>query len=520
MTDSRSSLLGKTVYASIGQYADYAAGLIISIIIARSLGPERYGSYALLIWFATAGVALSNHGLTTGVMKFLAEARGQRDPSRARATLRYLERLQLWSALMVCGAIGAFIVFLAERVVLNAQARALLWVVLPAVVLRSLYVFWLSAAKGFEDFRLTAQVLAFAAPLGVALVLAVALAGASLTGFVYAYATVCLLYAAAMRYGLTRTLPGATLAGVGDVPVARIRRHVIYASAIVALELLVLRQAELLFLERFSTAENIAYYGIGQSLAMSAMLLVPGVATALLLPMMSRTFGEDPALLGGRFLAATRYILLLAVPVLALCEVFAPEVIAILYGPAFGPAVLVFRVAVVAAAVGVVSASASSYQLGSDRQPAVVGIMAAAAAMTLTLDWLLIRAWKLEGAIAAGAIGAVLLGIGLLWHAARALRVSFDASTYVRVVAAGALSAVPALIARAILPVWIALPVGAVLLTTVYLVMTVAMGAWTRPDIHFIRGMTGNRAGGAGAAIGAVLDWASARGTTRVPRDA
>ena len=520
MTDSRRSLLSNTVYASAGLYADYAAGLIISVIIARHLGPERYGTYALLIWFASVGVALSNNGLTTAVMKFLGEARGRRDPSRARATLHYLERLQLWSALLVCGTLGGVIMLLADRVVTDAPARTLLWVVLPAVLLRALYVFWLSAAKGFENFRLTAQVLAVTAPASVALVLAVALTGASLKGFVYAYTMVCLLYAAAMRYGLRRTRPNAPLAGEGDVPVARIRRHVLYASAIVALELLVLRQAELLFLERFSTAESIAYYGIGQSLAMSAMLLVPGVATALLLPMMSRTFGEDPALLGGRFLAATRYILLLAVPVLALCEVFAADVIAILYGHEFGPAVLVFRVALVAGAVGIVSASASSYQLGSDRQPAVVGIMAIAAALTLVLDWVLIRAWELEGAIAAGAIGAVLLGIGLLWHAARVLRVTFDASTYLRVAAAGMLATVPALIVRATLPVWLALPVGAVLFTTVYLVMTIALGGWTRADIDFMRGMTGTLAGGIGARIGAVLDWTSAHGTTRVPRDA
>lgn len=484
MSGFRRAVLGNALYASVGLYADYAAGLIISIVAARSLGPVTYGTYTLLIWLASVGVVLANHGIITGVMKFVGEARGQRAPDLARAVLLYFERVQALSSLAACAALGVVMVLIGDRIVADPLARRLSSILVPAVALRSLYVFYLSAAKGFENFRLAARVQLLVAPLSIAIVLLAAHRDAGLKGFLYAYTFACLLSAAVMRSGMFRAVRRERSAARGAAPVSRIHRHMLYASAIVFFELVVLRQTELFFLGRFSTYANVAYYGIGKSLSASAMLLIPGVATALLLPMMSRTFGEDPALLGARFLAATRYLLILSVPVVIFCEVFAADVVTILYGNEYGPAVLVLRIAVAAAAVGVVSASASSYQLGSDRQPVIVGIMAAVAVLTLILDYALIRRYELAGAIAAGAVGSVLLGSGLLWHARNALRVELDSVTYARVLGAGTIAAIPAMIAHAALPVWLSLPIGTVLLVPGYFGLTIVLGAWSRTDLE------------------------------------
>jgi O-antigen/teichoic acid export membrane protein len=264
----------------------------------------------------------------------------------------------------------------------------------------------------------------------------------------------------------------------------------VYASAIVVLELLILRQMELLFLDRFASRDAVGVYGLGRSLASTAMLLSAGVFTGLLLPAMSRTFGEDPGLLAARFLTATRYLVILVVPVVFLCEVFAGDVIVALYGGEYGRTVLVFRVAVAASALGVISSSASSYQLGSDRQPAVVGIMALVAAVTLGLDYVLIRAFGLTGAVVAGAAGSVLLGAALLRHASRCLRVTFEVSTYARCLAAGAVAVVPALVAKAVSPVWLALPAGSALALATYAALTVLLGGWTRDELRSMCGLS------------------------------
>lgn len=513
------------MFASLAVYADFAAVLAISMIVARTLGPTTFGTYTLLMWFASVGVVLANHGIATGVMKFLGEARGQEEPALARRVLGHFERMQLLSCAVVCLVLGLAVPLLSSRVTAEAEGQWLLWVVLVAVAARALFVFYVSAAKGFENFRVPARVQGVAAPIGLALVVIAAWGGATLSGFVVAYAFGALVYAVVSRVAFFRSLTASVRAAHGahdaaqrELPVVRIRRHVAFASVIVLLEILVLRQTEVLFLERFSTPENIAFYGIGRSLASSAMLLIPGVAAALLLPMMSRTFGADPTLLGARFLAATRYLLLLAVPVVAAGEVFAADVITALYGDAYAPAILVFRITLAASAVGAVSASASSYQLGADRQAAIVATMMGTALFTLLLDFVLIRAHALNGAIAAGSAGSVLLGVALLWHAKKALDVRLDIAVYWRILGAGLVATLPALAVRALLPLWLALPVGALALAATYLLMTLVLGTWARSDLAAMSALVERAPRRFRAPVAWLLQRAS-NVTTMIPRE-
>jgi O-antigen/teichoic acid export membrane protein len=508
LVERRRGTVINLAYSSMGSYAEYAVLLITSVIVARRLGPGEYGVYALTMWIAAYCVAFANNGLTTGVLKFLAEARGRQDPVLAGRILAQFDRLQLFSAFGICAVFALLIAAGVDRLILpHAGVRDLLWAVLPMVALRAGSVYQFAAARGVENFRLTARVHAALAPVAIALVLAAGQLGAGVKEFIYVHAAAALVYALVMRL----TLRGAITAIPGrldELVAARIRRHTLYASGIVLLDLIVLRQTELFFLARFSTRENIAYYGLGRSLAATAMLLVPGVFAALLVPAMSRTFGEDVRLLPDRFIAATRHIFMLAIPVLVFCELFAVEIVTLLYGTKYTPAVPVFQVSAVAAAVGAISSGASSYQLGTDRQPATVRIMASVAAVTLLLDYWLIRRYGLNGAIAAGATGSLLLAVGLIWHACRTLRVSLDVSTAVRVTAAGAASAIPALLPALVLPPLLALPAGALLLVCAYPALMVWLRAWVREDLSSLRRTAATLPEFARAPVVAWLQWA------------
>jgi O-antigen/teichoic acid export membrane protein len=488
VADHRRRLAANTFYSAVGVYAEYAAAFVVSVIVARRLGPADFGRYTLLMWIVLVAVSLANNGLLTGVMKFVGESRGG-PVGVMPGILRHLERLQLASAAGVCGLGAAALAFAAAATARYVDDVSLLWVLIPAVLARSLYLFYLAASKGLEDFRAGARVHLSAAPVAIGIALVVAANAGTVRAFVYAYLITSLFYLVAMRVGVAGNLPASAAAVLPPSQRRRVIRHIGYASAIVALDLAVLRQPEIAFLTRFASAADVAHFGLGRSLAASAMILVPGVMTALLVPVMSRTFGEDPSMLPSRFLAATRYIVILVVPVVALCELFAGDLVLFLYGADYAPAVTVFRATVAAAAVGVVSASASSYQLSADRHPAIVAIMAAVACVTLALDYVLIRQYQLWGATAAAAASSVLLGVALLWHASAALRVSFQWPVYARVVSAGAFALIPAVVARLILPVWLAVPAGAILVVLSYAVASVLLRVWTRPDLEALTTM-------------------------------
>jgi O-antigen/teichoic acid export membrane protein len=513
MDDLRPRFAANTAYSGLATHLEYGAAFLTSIVVARHLGAEQYGTYTFVLWLISAGVVLSNHGLVTGVMKFAGEVRGRGAPEVLSGVLRCFERAQMISVVAVIVIAGGIIAVGAERVSVGASGRVL-WVALPAVAMRSLYVYYASAAKGLEDFRAGWLVQRVVAPASVLVATTLAVAGTAFAGFVWAYAAVGLVSAAGMRHlthGRAIVPPPRHLAP--DL-VARIRRHVAYASASVLLELVVLRQTELVFLDWFSTREQVAYYGLGRSLASSALLLIPGVMTALLLPLMARTYGEQPHMLGGRFLATARYLAVLTMPAVVLGQVFADGLIVTLYGTQYGPAAMVFRVSVAAGAVGVVSASASSYQLGSDRQSAIVAIMTVVAVLTLILDYLLIRSFALAGAVIAGATGSILLGAGLVWHACRTLCVAYDWRTSAKIVTAAAVASLPAVGLARWLPLPVALPAAGVVFTAAYVPLTVLLGAWTRADLQSFGAFTRRVPSRLGRPAAALLDWAARIGAS------
>ena len=62
-------------------YVIYAAGLVVSALIARSIGPEQFGRYSYLVWLAGVLILISNNGLTTSGIRFVSECLGRDSPS-------------------------------------------------------------------------------------------------------------------------------------------------------------------------------------------------------------------------------------------------------------------------------------------------------------------------------------------------------------------------------------------------------------------------------------------------------
>ena len=54
--NDRSRTLSNTFFSSVGMYTEYVLGMLTSIIIARHLGPDGFGTYSLVIWLVAVGI--------------------------------------------------------------------------------------------------------------------------------------------------------------------------------------------------------------------------------------------------------------------------------------------------------------------------------------------------------------------------------------------------------------------------------------------------------------------------------
>ena len=86
--NTRARTLRNTLFSSVGLYTEYALGMLTSIVIARHLAPDGYGTYSLVIWLVGMGVATTNSGTASAAIKFIAELRASGQDARIPALLR------------------------------------------------------------------------------------------------------------------------------------------------------------------------------------------------------------------------------------------------------------------------------------------------------------------------------------------------------------------------------------------------------------------------------------------------
>lgn len=505
---TRGAALRNTLFSSVGIYTEYFLGMLTSIVIARHLGPGEFGAYSLVIWLVAVGVAATNSGAASAVIKYVAELRGAGRMTLIRPLLSWLRRAQLafLSVVMVAGAV--LFVRYGDRVMPDFDHGVLLAILAVTTWLRSSYMFNISVAKGFEDFRATAVVAATVAPLNLVLVVAAWWLGGPMEWFLGVFTVSSLAFWWASRRQVLRLLPPAAEGPtVLDAELrARMRSYIALVAISVTVSFVTASEVEVLFLTLFDSAASAGHFKVAYQLATGAALLVPGVFGALLLPMMANALSQGRELAGRRLTGSTTYLALLAAPVVAFGMVLSPAIIGLLYGRPYAPAAPVFAVCLLAVSVSTLSQGASSYLLGADRQRGLMNVVLAGAVLKVGLDVVLISRHGLAGATVAFALTTIVVALSLMVMALAVSGARLDLARLARIVLAGALAALAAWpLARHLAPLP-ALLVGAPLVALVYAAATLLLRCWTAADIAWMGQLHQRLARGRPRALGRLLE--------------
>lgn len=437
--------LSDTAYGSLAVYVEYLFGLVASILTARALLPGDMGVYSLLVWLVANAVVIANAGITLGAIKFIAELRGagrEGDTARLVRRLRGMQRAML--AIVVAVLALVFVLF-RERLGPGVPG----WVfalLLGSVALRAPYMFNIAVLKGRQDFRSTALIAAIGAATNLALIVALwsgRTLPATLPAFVVVYALSSLVFFVVSHRRAMRFPEGDDGGTLPPELEARIRHHLRVAGVTTVLGAIGASEIELLALNLLSDSAHAGLFKVANALASGIALLVPGVLSAQLLPMMAKAHGSGGGEAGRRFIAMTTWLWVLGAPLIAAGSVFADHAIGLLYGDAYAAAAPVLVALLVARTAAVLGQGATAYLLSADRQTAL---------MRLTLVFTALRAigafagtWfgDLDGALAATVVLSLLATIATVQLA---LRVSATTLPWLRLLRIGAATTVPALV--------------------------------------------------------------------------
>lgn len=485
--------LSDTAYGSLAVYIEYLFGLVASILTARALLPGDMGVYSLLIWLVANAVVVANAGITLGAIKFIAELRGA---GRETDTARLVRRLRgMQRTMLAIVAVALLLVFVLFRDRLGPGVPG--WVfalLLGSVALRAPYMFNIAVLKGRQDFRSTALIAAIGAATNLALIVALwsgRTLPATLPAFVVVYALSSLVFFVVSHRRAMR-FPENDIGGADALPPeleARIRHHLRVAGVTTVLGAIGASEIELLALNLLSDSAHAGLFKVANALASGIALLVPGVLSAQLLPMMAKAHGSGGGEAGRRFIAMTTWLWVLGAPLIAAGSLFADHAIGLLYGTAYAAAAPVLVALLIARTAAVLGQGATAYLLSADRQTAL---------MRLTLLFTALRAigafagtWfgDLDGAVTATVVLSLLATIATVQLA---LRVSATALPWLRLLRIGAAAALPALaclsFARHLSPLW-GLLAGTATFATLYPLALWLLRGLDAEDAGYVRAL-------------------------------
>lgn len=510
--NTRNSIVRNTLFSSVGIYTEYFLGMLTSIIIARHLGPSDFGIYSLVIWLVATGVVVTNSGVSSAVIKFVAELRGAGREGQIRSLLAWAWRVQaVFLALVLLGGTVLFMI-LGQRLMPDFDHGILLAILLATTVLRALYMLNISTCKGYENFRATAAIAVIGAPLNLLLILLVWWLDGPMEWFLGTYTVSSLVFWWISRRQVAPLLPPAgTREPLDESTRRRLHSYTALVAVIVVVSFITASEVEVLFLTLFASPASAGQFKVAYQLSSGALLLVPGVFGALLLPMMANALAQGREFAARRLAMSTTYLTALAAPLVAFGVVFADAIIGLLYGPAFAPASFAFACCLAAGAVGVLSQGASSYLLGSDRQRALMIVVIAGSLVKVALDVSLIQRHGLTGAVAAYGTTAVLMGslvIGLALHHSGA---RLEWGRLARTLLAAVVAAAAAWTAKGHMAPVAGLAVGGALLAAVYVAATLLLGFWSVADLRHFQELHARIAKGRPLVVGRFLGWAARR---------
>jgi len=509
---TRGTIVRNTLFSSVGIYTEYFLGMLTSIIIARHLGPAEFGAYSLVIWLVAIGVVVTNSGVSSAVIKFVAELRGAGREAQIRSLLVWAWRVQAGFLAVVLLAGTALFVFQGRRLMPDFNHGVLLAILLATTVLRSMYMLNISTAKGYENFRAIAAIAVIVAPLNLLLIVGVWLLDGPMEWFLGSFTASSFLFWWISRRQVAPLLPPAGSREPLDEDLRRrLRSYTTLVAVTVAISFITASEVEVLFLTLFDSAASAGQFKVAFQLSSGALLLVPGVFGALLLPMMANALAEGREVAGRRLAMSTTYLAALAAPLVAFGVVFADGIIGLLYGEAFAPAAPAFAFCLAAGAVSVLCQGASSYLLGSDRQRALMITVLFCSLVKVGLDISLIQRYGLAGAVVAYGttcvlVGTLVTGLALHYSGAR-----LEWGRIARVLLAAALAAGAAWLVRGHLPVLPTLALGGAVLASTYAAGTVVLGFWSAADLQHFQAVHLRVAKGRPALVGRVLGWATRR---------
>lgn len=467
-------------------YVTHAIGLLISIVVARSLGPDDFGRYSYVIWMAGILIALGNNALTLTTIRFVSESLGRRSPESARSVHRALLRAQ-WACLVLVGVLFAALSPFFAPDGWEGHLADFVLVALLAGLAKALYLFDASIAKGYGRFDVEARTTVTMSFLSLALVLVLLYFDAPLLGYLVAFTVVSIAHP---------VMSGWILRKGGMVPSpeplepalrARIRSHFAWTLLLVLAYTFSNKSVETYLLNATVGPAEVGFFAIAAALSRGGIDLLSSGLMTVLMPIMAHAFGEGGVDRASAIMAnALRYCFFLGLLLIGVGLLASKAAVALMYGDQYSAVVMPLRVMILVGGLILGESAFNALLSTTDNQRLRVIFSSISIVVAVSFAFLLVPRYGLAGAVASYAISQLLVFVAMAIGITRLMRLKLEVPEIVRLLGCAVLAgAVAMALVLAIPGMWTELAASAVF-ALVFVSSTIFFNAWRSNDVGHV----------------------------------
>jgi O-antigen/teichoic acid export membrane protein len=402
------SVLAGGAWSTISLLLPQAYTLVISVVAARALGPEGMGEQSFVAFAQISLIVILSSGMQHVLMRFVGDVVGRGRPGDVRLLLRWSWRAQALGALAGGGALGAI-------AVARPDLRTAWLLAAFACAASVLHAVPASLLRGLQRWREASIMALVTGAVGMVVTVAVLVAGGGIVGMFAVEAVMGAISLAWVQILARRASSGVLRHrhSLGDDNGLRsdVARYAILATLQALLFLVVWRRSEFLFLERYSTASEIAMYSVAFA-ASSALVQIPQGLASVLAPAIAHLSGAGAiARIRSGFGRAMRLLLLVSLPLAIGAATVGPTAVEVVYGEEYRRAGTVLVVLVIVLPVMPLYCLGTSLLYAVGRVRSMLAVSLLATVVNLILDVALIPSGGALGAAVANVAAQSAAGV-------------------------------------------------------------------------------------------------------------
>lgn len=404
------TVMRNSLWSALDLLVDVVMPPVISIVVARRMGPEKLGAFSYVMWISSALMVLVGFGISNAARKYLPEFAGQKNPGLFRAVLRLSMGVQTGCALLfaLCGLAWVY----GE---LPQDEHGFASLAMISVFPGSVMAIATAANEAMEDLRpnvVCSVIGGLTFALGVATTLVFDFGLIGLAGAQLASKTIDCSLRWVITYarlpGYYKTMEQSDGAAQPVIMPADLRQRILVfswqATVLTVLTLVVWNRSEMYFLKRYSDIREVAFYSVAFSLGLVATQLVGPFSRAAGATLLAEQGRSNDA---GVYMAQVywRYLALLVLPATLGLAALSTPLVHVLYGEAYRAAAPVLLVAAAFGMFAPLAGPASTLAVASGGQGLLVRCGLAATVVTLSLDYVLVKSFDAVGGAWANGLG-------------------------------------------------------------------------------------------------------------------